>query len=112
MLFNLALDPFLAAFERTLEFGRKGVVRACADDLSFALARLAHLPLLVPIYTSAEKLAGLCLKPAKCKIAPCTQITRESLSEVSSWVSAHVPEWSGFEITGAFKLLDFLSDLK
>ena len=37
LLFNLALDPFLVAFERALDFGKKGIVRACADDLVFAL---------------------------------------------------------------------------
>jgi len=34
MLLNLALDPFLAAFECALEFGRQGIVRACADDIA------------------------------------------------------------------------------
>ena len=70
MLFNLALDPFLVAFERILEYGRKGIVRACADDLVFSLSRLANLELLFPIYQQAKNLAGLKLKPRKCSIIP------------------------------------------
>ena len=107
MLFNLALDPFLAAFERALDFGNKGIVRACADDVSFALCRLAHLPLLFPIFSAAEHLAGLCLKPRKCKIIPCTKITPGILQRVSTWVGKHIPVWSEFEVTGAAELLGF-----
>ena len=59
------------------------------------------------MYKAAEKLAGLCLKPKKCKIVPCTKITPEVLDLVSSWVSIHVPEWCEFGITGAAELLGF-----
>jgi len=62
-LFNSALDPFLHAFSKVLSGGGKGIVRACADDLSFALSRMKHLSLLYPIYSLAEKLAGLVLHP-------------------------------------------------
>ncbi len=37
LLFNNSLDPCLAYFARVLEKGRKGIFRACADDLAFAL---------------------------------------------------------------------------
>ena len=107
MLFNLALDPSLAAFERCLEFGKKGIVRVCAGDVCFALQRLAHLPLLFPIYSAAEKLAGLKLKPPKCKVVPCVKITPETLIAVREWVSEHIPDWNEFEVTGAAELLGF-----
>jgi len=91
MLFNLALDPFLVAFERALDFGSKRIVRACADDLVFSLARLANLPLFFPIHSAAERLAGLCLKPCKCKVVPCVKITPHVLECVSRWVTSRVP---------------------
>ena len=51
--------PFLFAFERTFEYGRKGMSRACADDLVFALSRCSHIKLLFPIFEQTENLVGL-----------------------------------------------------
>jgi len=107
MLFNLALDPFLAAFECALEFGRKGIVRACADDIAFALSRLSHLRVLFPIYDCAQHIAGLSLKPKKCKIVPCIEISHETLTKVNSWVRKHIPQWGEFEAKGFAELLGF-----
>ena len=81
MLFNLAIDPFLVAFERALDFGSRGIVRACADNIVFSLSRLAHLALLHPVYSAAEELAGLKLKPRKCKTVPCIRITHPGFRE-------------------------------
>ena len=69
-LFNNALDPFLCAFNSALGHGNYGIVRACADDITFALSRLKHLHDLKPIYDSARLLAGLALKPPKCCVVP------------------------------------------
>ena len=107
MLFNLALDPFLSDFERKLEYGNKGIVRACADDVAFSLQRLAHLPLLFPVYSAAQRFAGLSLKPRKCKIIPCCKITPETLALLGQWVRRNIPEWGDFEIVGAAELLGF-----
>ena len=70
LLFNNSLDPLSFMFKRKLEGGRKGIIRACADDLTFALSRLSHIRLLHPTYVQAETLAGLSLKPKKCKVVP------------------------------------------
>ena len=50
-------------FSRVLEDGKKGILRACADDVAFSLSRLKHVKLLFPIYQEAELLAGLGLHP-------------------------------------------------
>ena len=107
MLFNLGLDPFLHAFERALDFGSKGIVRACADDVAFALSRLAHLNLLRPIYSKAERIAGLYLKHKKCNIVPCIEITPDILNKVSRWIRRNIPAWSDFSVVEAPEFLGF-----
>ena len=79
-LFNSALDPFLCVFSKQMDKGRVGTVRACADDLSFALSRLKHLILLYPIYASACKHAGLELHPKKCVLVPLIALNEHNSS--------------------------------
>ena len=81
-LFNNSLDPFLVLFNRTLEAGKKGIQRACADDLAFALTRLKHLPLLKPIYDKAEQFAGLTLGAAKCIIIPLVPLSQTVIDKI------------------------------
>jgi len=85
-LFNNALDPFLVCFSNALGNGAKGIVRACADDLAFALSRLKHLELLYPIFAQAESIGGLKLKPQKCKIAPLVEENPGKYEEIESWI--------------------------
>jgi len=106
-LFNSALDPFLFSFARVLDQGRKGVVRACADDLSFALSRLKHLILLFPIYAAACKLAGLELHPKKCVIVPLCKLDEHKQLQIKKWLERKIPEWANFQIADAAKLLGF-----
>ena len=107
MLFDLALDPFLAMFERVLQFGRLGLVRACADDIAFSLSRLSHMKLIQPIYRSAQFLAGLTLKPVKCNIIPCTEDFWNAVPKVRAWLTANVPDWAAFKVVNAAELLGF-----
>jgi len=106
-LFNNALDPFLVLFSRVLENGRKGIFRACADDLSFSLSRLKHLNLIYPIYASAESFAGLKLHPKKCVIIPLVELTEECKRKVCSWLRLNVPAWADFQVESSAKLLGF-----
>ena len=106
-LFNNALDPFLVMFDRALENGRKGIFRACADDLSFSLSRLKHLNLIYPIYTTAESLAGLKLHPKKCVIIPLLELTEECRNKVKSWIRLNIPAWEDFQMDSCAKLLGF-----
>ena len=105
MLFNLALDPFLAAFERALDFGSKGMVCACDDDVVLSLSGLAHTCQLHPIYSAAERLAGVGLKTCTRKLIPCVKTIRRVLDGISSWVFQNIPDLREFEITGAAELL-------
>ena len=42
-LFDAALDPFLAAFEKVLTNAGQGIQRACADDIGIAMKSLSVL---------------------------------------------------------------------
>ena len=107
MLFDLSLDPLLHMFEKALDYGKKGIVRACADDLAFALARVSHLSLLFPIYEVAKHCAGLSLKFKKCCIVPCTDFNSSSIAKVRKWLRQHIESWQEFRIEGATELLGF-----
>ena len=106
-LFNSAIDPFLHAFSSALKPNGIGMVRACADDLSFALSRMKHLSLLYPIYTLAEKIAGLTLHPQKCVIIPLIKRDEYKYDQIKRWLSKNIPEWQNMQITDAAKLLGF-----
>ena len=49
-LFNNAIDPFLASFDKALRSRHAGIVRACADDIGIVLKQLKHLKLVQPIF--------------------------------------------------------------
>ena len=106
-LFDSAIDPFLACFHNKLEEGRKGIVRACADDLSFALSRMKHLTILFPIYLMAQILAGLTLHPNKCVIVPLCRKDDDTYLRIRKWLERNIPQWSSFKISDAAKLLGF-----
>jgi len=106
-LFDSALDPFLAYFSRVLENGRKGIVRACADDLSFALSRLKHLILLYPIYAAAAKHAGLTVHPSKSVIIPLIKKDDYRYHKVCQWINKNIPSWSQLLVEDAAKVLGF-----
>ena len=42
MLFNNALDPFLAMFHNALRSEKVGIIRACADDIGITLTMLKY----------------------------------------------------------------------
>ena len=106
-LFDSALDPFLIAFNSKLRFEEKGIVRACADDLSFALSRLKHLLLLYPVYSDAERLAGLVLHLKKSMLVPLIRKDECCYDKIKKWVCKHIPAWSDLQICDAAKLLGF-----
>ena len=53
-LFDVALDPFLAAFEKILELAGRGILRACADDIGVAVKSLSAFKYMFPIFNLAE----------------------------------------------------------
>ena len=70
-LFDVALDPFLEAMAsefqnnkaNTTQPARRGIVRACAEDIGTALLSFKGLMLLKPIFDNASLLVGLVLGP-------------------------------------------------
>ena len=70
MMFNNALDPFLAMFHNAPRADKIGIIRACADDIGITLTMLKHLRLVHPIFKDCKTHAGLNLKPIKCVLVP------------------------------------------
>jgi hypothetical protein len=68
--FVIAFDPFLNMFDRIIVKQKLGIVRACADDVGFALVSLGVLPKVASIFKIARLLAGLTLKLKKSSIVP------------------------------------------
>ena len=99
-------------FERVLEHGRRGIVRACADDIAFSLARLSHLELIFPIYEKAQNIAGLTLKIKKCNLTPGIEPTPRVKSRIHRWLESHIPNWTEFKVLDAVELLGFFLGTK
>ena len=106
-LFNNALDPFLIHLDYNLRVKRAGIVRACADDIGISLRRLKHLAMIQPIFSKAEMLAGLVLKPSKCVIVPLCDISEEIRGSIITWLQNNIPVWDNFSIQTTTKLLGF-----
>ena len=100
-------DPFLVCFSNILAAGGKGIVRACADDISFALSRLKHIRLLVPIYNAAERLAGLMLHLKKSIIVPLIKKDAVKYHQIKQWMSSNIPTWCQLQVEDSAKLLGF-----
>ena len=69
-LFNNAIDPFLASFDKALRSRHAGIVRACADDIGIVLKQLKHLRIIHLIFNDCKSHAGLALKPPNCVLVP------------------------------------------
>eukprot|EP00959_Pyramimonas_sp_CCMP1952_P067346 1405416-Pyramimonas_sp.AAC.1 len=62
-LFAIALTPTLQDLYVSLEKGKMGMSRACADDIGGVLKRLQSLRTLARIMGVSERVAHLALKP-------------------------------------------------
>ena len=107
-LFNNSLDPFLALMDRNIRESNKGIVRACADDISACLSRLKHLNVLAPIFDHAASLAGLNLKAVKCVLVPLCHFSDRVKKDIRKWLSRNIPQWSNFAIEPSAPLLGFM----
>ncbi len=103
-LFNNAIDPFLASFDKALRSRHAGIVRACADDIGIVLKQLKHLKLVQPIFNDFKSHAGLALKPPKCVLVPLCVFSQEVHVQVCNWVAHHLPD---FNVKPLAKLLVF-----
>ena len=110
--FVVALEPFLWKFDCILKAQDRrrlgdaslatNVIRACADDIAFALCRLDTLVALKEVYDEAAVLSLLCLKPRKCVLVtvrgppPCSR-TRDPavVGEVCTWLGVLPDFWQG-----------------
>ena len=71
-------------------------VGTCADDIAFSLARLSHMQLVFPVYSAAERFAGLTLKAKKCKIVLCCIFDEDNAFKAKQWLSKYLPSWQEF----------------
>jgi hypothetical protein len=104
-VFVLGFDPFLNMFDFTVEQKSLGVVRACADDVGFALTSIRVLPKVASTFRFAKALAGLHIKFKKSAIVPLCEWSPARANEVKDWISAHLNEWSTINIAPAAKYL-------
>ena len=107
-LFDAALDPFLAAFEKVLTNAGRGIQRACADDIGIAIKSLSALRYVFPIFQSAECIAGMTLKPKKCILIPTSEpFSEELVRSIQRWLTTNIPAWANFSIKSSGKYLGF-----
>jgi len=105
-LFVIAIDPLLFQFRRQVMDPLLGQVRACADDIGAALARLDSLPVMCRIFARFRVVSGLTLKPAKSIIVLTTiESTDSNIAVVKEWLRTFCPDWSQFQIKAAGKYL-------
>ena len=83
-------------------------MRAAADDLAAELKRLEFLKLLSPIFTIAEKAAGLALNTKKCVLIPLmAECTPHLISLYRNRLLEVCPAFGTFQISGSGKYLGF-----
>jgi len=108
-IFDLCLDPFLAAFDSVIPAKGRGVFRACADDIGAALNSHKSLLHLYDIFETAQLVAGLTLKPSKCNLVPTSlPFSPEARKFLIEWLSKHIPKWVQFQILPCAKYLGFM----
>ena len=116
--FVVAIEPFINKFSIQLTHqtaqrvppraGAPDEVKACADDIAFALFELRALIVIRTTFDEAKRLAALQLQPRKCVLIPSRgPISEQKIKEVREWLAANVAGWEGFQICGTAKLLGF-----
>ncbi|CAK0891795.1 unnamed protein product [Prorocentrum cordatum] len=104
--FALCADPFAQDFDRSVSLRGRGIIRACADDVGAAIARIEVLKVLFRIFMVAARVASLILKISKCKLAPLAAEFPPALADqCRSWIQARIPEWCSVEIAGSLVYL-------
>eukprot|EP00959_Pyramimonas_sp_CCMP1952_P144443 3023698-Pyramimonas_sp.AAC.1 len=78
-LFAAATSAFLEDLRFGLEVWRRGILRACADDVGGVPFDRLDLRYLSRVMKVAEKIANLKLKPPKCLIAPLASATNPEI---------------------------------
>ena len=117
--FVVALEPFLWKFDCILKAQDRrrlgdaslaaNVIRACADDIAFALCRLDTLVALKKVYDEAAVLSLLCLKPRKCVLVTVRGPPSPAHAlEIRQWLARSAPGWESFQISGRAKYLGFM----
>ena len=105
-LFAIAIDPILARMARVLERGKRGILRACADDIGAALASSRVLPQLHQVFELGRLSAGLTVNVNKCVVVPIYGIcTLDMQARWRDWLAHHVPAWACFKIASLAKYL-------
>ena len=105
--FVLAFDPFLNLFDRIVEEKKHGAVRACADDVGFALTSLNILPKVATVFKLAKRLAGLAVKFKKSCIVPLCAWSPSVSETIRMWLFHHLPGWVDITIAPRSKYLGY-----
>lgn len=99
VLFVCVMDPVLRGNHSVLQRARLGMTTACADDLALAMRTARAARLLAPEFRRAEKLAGLKLKPEKCKAIPLSTAAQpDDKAQWSAALEVGGTGWGRFEV--------------
>ena len=104
-VFVIALNPWLLRIQAELEIPKRGIVRACADDLGFVLRAFAHLSLLFAIFTDMAHVANLQLKAVKCVLVPLCEWSPAVKQATATCLANLIPSWKDFAIEPCAKYL-------
>ncbi|CAK0807904.1 unnamed protein product [Prorocentrum cordatum] len=108
-LYAAATAPFLVDLQRQLEAPRRGIARACADDIGAAIRAILSLSILADIMLLAERFATLSLRIDKCNLVPLHKPFSEAeASEVRPLLCAHVPFFNRINIVESLKRLGLI----
>ena len=107
-IFAIIMNPFLVHFENKIEIKKKGVVRACADDIGMVLRSVSDLVSAHAVFSRAKRFAGLALKPAKCNLVPLAAQWSDKLSRaIHHRLANMIGEWQAFQVLPCCRYLGF-----
>ncbi|CAK0791588.1 unnamed protein product, partial [Prorocentrum cordatum] len=108
-LYAAATAPLLVDLQRQLEAPRKGIARACADDIGTAIRDILSLSILADIMLLAERSATLPLRIDKCNLVSLHKpFSKAVAAEVRSLLCAHVPFFNRISIVESLKYLGLI----
>ena len=104
-LFVLAMDVLIRAIIRTIGGNRRGVLRACADDLGLVIRSLTTMIDIQEPFADAEHATKMKVKPVKCKLVLLGSAEENALLDVPGWLRAFAPRWATMEVCSTAKYL-------
>ena len=105
-LFLLALNSFVDLLNWLSDGPKLSRTVLCADDVGSALRKLEALKIQHSIFSLAQRVAGMHLKPTKCfLVVTAVALTEEIAAAIKAWLASNIPDWKDFHIVDTGKYL-------